>query len=61
MTEGALFVFLLVFQTVYMHLEASFKVMARLVNQRPTKEQDEERRDTEICMTEAYMFRLVSG
>ena len=44
-----------------MHLKASFTVMARLVNQRPIKEQDEVRRDTEIYMTEAYMFRLVIG
>ncbi|XP_078354114.1 tetratricopeptide repeat protein 39B-like [Oculina patagonica] len=39
-------------KTVYMHLKASFRVMARLVNQKITKEGDEERRDTE-----SYMFR----
>jgi len=39
-------------KAVYMHLKASFKVMARLVKQHIASEQDEERKDTE-----SYMFR----
>ena len=39
-------------QTVYMHLKASFKVMARLVNQKIVREGEEGRKDTE-----SYMFR----
>ncbi|XP_020607165.1 tetratricopeptide repeat protein 39B-like [Orbicella faveolata] len=39
-------------KTVYMHLKASFRVMARLVNQKIVREGEEGRNDTE-----SYMFR----
>ena len=39
-----------------MHFKASFRVMARLVNQQITNEQDALGRNTEN-----YLFRLVTG
>ena len=46
------FIFLFYLQTVYMHLKASFRVMARLVNQKIAREGEEGKKDTE-----SYMFR----
>ena len=54
--DGNFLPFLFCIQAVYMHLKASFKVMARLVKQHIASEQDEEKKDTE-----SYMFRLVIG
>ena len=45
-------VFLFSLQTVYMHLKASFGVMARLVNQKIVREGEEGGEDTE-----SYMFK----
>lgn len=47
-------VFLFSLQTVYMHLKASFRVMARLVNQKIVREGEEGGKDTE-----SYMFKYV--